>query len=721
MDQPAASTAGERLEAPPDVAPSAPPTAALEAGPRYLNRELQWLEFNRRVLHEALDERTPLMERVRFLSIYNSNLDEFFMKRVGGLCRQRAAGLLSRTADGRTPQEQLQAIRRAVEPQLVKLAECFQQSLHPALTANGVHLLEWSQLADAERQRARAYFRANVFPVLTPLAVDPGHPFPFISNLTTSLGVMLRHPDREEKLFARVKVPDVLPAWVRVNAAEDGGHRFLRLADLIRHNLQDLFPNMVLLGVMPFRVTRNADVEHDEDDAEDLLEMVEEELRQRRFARAVRLEHGPHPHPWILKVLVDQLELADDDVYEMPVELDYTSLGQIADLNLPALKYRPHVPAVPPLLGDEDLDLFSTIRNGDVLVHMPYESFNASVERFILAAADDPKVLAIKMTVYRTGENSPFIHALVRAAQSGKQVVCLVELKARFDEERNIYWAHQLEKVGVHVVYGVVGLKTHNKTALVVRQEPEGLRLYAHIGTGNYNSTTARLYTDLGLLTCRLEITEDLVEVFHFLTGRSLKREYRKLLVAPVTMRDRFLEMIRREAAHARDGRPAQIYAKMNQLEDGPVIEALYEASQAGVNIDLVVRGFCCLRPGVPGMSERIRVSSVIGRFLEHSRIYFFRNGAEDPLDGDFFIGSADWMYRNLSSRVEVVAPIEGRALRERLWEILQVMRRDQRQAWDMHPDGTYVQRTPPHDSEGPEAAGTHQALINLARKRAGL
>ncbi|MCZ7644407.1 MAG: polyphosphate kinase 1 [Planctomycetota bacterium] len=382
---------------------------------------------------------------------------------------------------------------------------------------------------------------------------------------------------------------------------------------------------------MPFRLTRNADIEHDEEDAEDLLELVEEELRQRRFARAVRLEHGPEPHPWILDFLMGQLQLSKHDVYEMPQLLDYTDLSAIADLNLPELKFKPWAPGPSLALGDEDGDVFSAIRRGDILVHHPYESFTSTVERFVLAAADDPKVLAIKMTVYRTGDNSPFIHALIRAAQNGKQVVCLVELKARFDEERNIYWAHQLEKAGVHVVYGMVGLKTHNKTALVIRQEADGLRLYAHLGTGNYNSSTARLYTDLGLFTCNREIAEDLVEVFHFLTGRSLKREYRKLLVAPVTMKERFLEMIRREIDHKLAGRPAAIVAKMNQLEDIPIMDALYEASREGVPIELIVRGFCCIRPGVPGMSENIKVSSVIGRFLEHSRIFHFRNGAEDP------------------------------------------------------------------------------------------
>jgi len=531
--------------------------------------------------------------------------------------------------------------------------------------------------------------------------------------------VTLRHPEQEGRLFARIKVPEVFPAWIRLAAeGADGRHDFVSLVDVIRHNLDDLFPDMQVLSVMPFRVTRNADVERDEEDAEDLLEMIEQELRRRRFEKAIRLEHGPDPDPWIREFLMTELELAEDDVYELPGELDYGDLKTIADLALAPLRFEPWTPQVPPALADPEADIFSLIRRGDILVHHPYESFGASVERFIRAGAEDPHVLAIKMTVYRTGDESPFIHTLIRAAEQGKQVACLVELKARFDEERNILCAQALEKAGVHVVYGLVGLKTHTKTALIVRREADGLRCYAHIGTGNYHAQTAKLYTDLSLLTCRPELAEDLVELFNHLTGRALSRGYRRLLVAPVNMKARFLEMIDREADHARAGRPARIVAKMNSLEDRSICRALYRAGQAGVDIDLIVRGFCSLRPGVPGLSNRIRVVSVIGRFLEHSRIFHFGNGAADPLDGEFYIGSADWMYRNLLARVEAVTPIEGRPLREKCWEILNLMLRDPRQAWDMQPDGSYVQRRPTPGAVDPLAAGTHHVLMALTRER---
>jgi polyphosphate kinase len=451
---------------------------------------------------------------------------------------------------------------------------------------------------------------------------------------------------------------------------------------------------MAIVEVMPFRVTRNADLERDEEEAEDLLELMEEELRQRRFAKVVRLEHGANANAWMLDFLTRELELTAEDVYQEMAELDYDDLKPICDVNIPALRYEPWTPVVPAVLADDEGDIFNIIRHGDVMIHLPYESFNASVERFVKSAAADPKVLAIKMTLYRTGDDSPFIPMLIHAAEARKQVVCLVELKARFDEERNILLANKLEKAGVHVVYGIVGLKTHSKACLVVRQDSDGIRCYAHIGTGNYNASTARLYSDLGLLTCDAQITHDVVELFHYLTGRSLKRDYHKLMVAPVNMQSRFLELIEREIEHQKQGRPAHIIAKMNALEERKVCRALYRASQAGVRIDLIVRGFCSLRPGVSGLSENIRVISVIGRFLEHSRLFYFRNGAAREAEGEFFIGSGDWMYRNLLARVEATVPIENTVLRARCWHILQTILRDQRQAWDMQSDGTYVQRT---------------------------
>lgn len=665
----------------------------LSSETEFTNREIGWLNFNRRVLHEAVDPRTPLLERVRFMSICNSNLDEFFMKRVGGLKRQVAIGISPKSSDGKTPVQQLQEIRIQVLQLLHEKAHLFGKELRPALRAAGIHLLDWNELSAKEKEWTQKYYVKNVFPVLTPLSVDPGHPFPFISNLSTSLGVTLKHPEREEKLFARVKVPQVLAQWVRVEGPSDS-YRFVSLLDVITANMEGLFPSMQVLGIMPFRLTRNADITRDEEDAEDLLLMIEEELRMRRFAEVVRLEHGPNPDPWMLKFLMEELELSEDDVYELKEELDYTSLNIVADLKIPHLKFEPWTPVVPtPFTDDDPQSIFNLLKHSDQLVHHPFESFASTVEKFIRVACDDPKVLAIKMTLYRTGDNSPFIKSLIRAAEEGKQVVCLVELKARFDEERNIYWAQELENAGVHVVYGVVGLKTHAKTALVVRQEADGLRCYAHIGTGNYNAATAKFYTDLGLLTAREEITSELVEFFHFLTGRSLKNNYDNLLIAPVNMFSKFKQMIEREAEHAKAGRPAQIFAKMNNMEENDIAMALYNASQRGVEIDLVVRGFCCLRPGVVGLSERVRVMSVIGRFLEHSRFFYFRNGAIDPLDGEFFIGSADWMYRNLHARVECVVPIKERALREKLWELVQTHLKDQRQTWDMHLDGSYVQR----------------------------
>jgi len=713
----------------------------------YLNRELSWLEFNRRVLHEALDERTPLLERVAFLAIFNSNLDEYYQKRVGGLKRQLAAKVSRRSPDGMTAAEQLAAIRQCVLPMFRLQAECFEQALKPDLAKHGIHLLKWKQLKKKQRALAADYFKRNLFPVLTPLAVDPGHPFPFISNLSTSLGVLLSSANAEqnrleqERLrtgvdpetgetssyhFARVKVPEVLPGWVRLDDGSDPGdddeHLFVSLEEIIRHNLDDLFHGLEIIESQPFRVTRNADVERDEEDAEDLLELIEQELRDRRFAQAVRLEVSDDPKRPMNRLLADELDLQEQDIYQMPGELDYNDLWAIYGLSKPELKHDPWKPVVPSRLADTEADIFSIIRAGDVLVHHPYESFSSSVERFIHAAATDPKVIAIKLTLYRTSDDSPFIPDIIRAAESGKQVVCLVELKARFDEERNVQLAHRLEKAGVHVVYGVVGLKTHTKTSLVVRHESDGMRCYAHIGTGNYHSKTASLYTDLGLFTADPVITADMIELFHFLTGMSQHREFKKLMIAPTNMRARFVDKIDREIAHCkgwkkRGADPADpnrptIIAKMNSLEDRGICKKLYEASQAGVRIKLIVRGFCTLRPGVPGLSDNITVISVIGRFLEHSRIFYFHNKG----DCEYYIGSADWMYRNLDNRVECIAPISDPKLQARLKMIIDTLLADQRQAWDMQPDGIYVQRQP--DPADPDSAiGTHQRLMDQARK----
>ncbi|MEM0913141.1 MAG: polyphosphate kinase 1 [Planctomycetota bacterium] len=723
---------------PVDPAPAVPD--AIDSDERFLNRETAWLEFNRRVLHEALDDRTPVLERCGFLAIFNSNLDEFFQKRVGGLKRQIDTGTATRSYDGKTPQEQLKGIRDMVRPMLDRQAECYDNEICPALAEQGVHLLRWSELSTADRQRAVAYYRRNLFPVLTPLAVDPGHPFPFISNLSTSLGVMMRAPESQAMdpttprdpasagvQFARVKVPAVLPGWIPLHSEDDAselGYRFVSLEELVRYNLGDLFEGMQIEAVEPFRITRNADVDREEEDAEDLLEMISQELRDRRFARVCRLEVDDDPHLPINRVLIQQLDLHEKDVYQMPALLDYNPMWQLHKLNLPKLKYKPWTPVVPARLADDDTDFFSVIRTGDLMVHHPYESFGASVERFIAAAANDPAVVAIKLTLYRTADDSPFLPNLIKAAEAGKQVVCLVELKARFDEERNVQIARRLEKAGVHVVYGVVGLKTHTKTSLVVRQEQEGMRCYAHIGTGNYNAKTANLYTDLGLFTCDTRLTDDIVDLFHFLTGRSHSRTFKHLLIAPVNMRKRFNELINQEIEHAHawkergadpdDPNRPRITCKMNSLEDLDICERLYAASQAGVAIELIVRGFCCLRPGVPGLSENIRVISVIGRFLEHSRIYRFHNAGQP----EHFIGSADWMYRNLNNRVECITPIYEPDLKARLDEILAIVINDPRQAWDMKPDGTYTQRRPAGSDDDQELSiGTHRLLMALAKR----
>ncbi|MFM7050650.1 MAG: polyphosphate kinase 1, partial [Planctomycetota bacterium] len=632
-----------------------------------------------------------------------------------GLRRQIDAGVGSPPWEPLTPTEQMVLIRERVLEQTALATTAYRDTIVPLLCAQQVELLGWKQLTDAERVEAEQWYRRNVFPILTPLAVDPGHRFPFISNMSVSLGVLLRRPGETEALFARVKVPELGARLFRFG----NSRRFVSLQEVIAHNLDDLFPGMEIAEVLPFRVTRNAETERDNEDAEDLLEQIQQQLRERRFARVVRLEVGARPNERIMRFLEDELGLGDDDLYETHGMLDWGTLNELADLDMPEHRWPKWSPVAPAGLDDEDADLFARIREGDLLVHHPYESFDHTVERFIEQAAADPKVLAIKQALYRTSGDSPFIPSLIRAAESGKQVAVLVELRARFDEARNILWARKLEDAGVHVAYGVVGYKTHTKAALVVRQEQGGIRSYAHIGTGNYNSKTARLYEDIGLLTADPEITEDLIGLFNYMTGRSRQTEYRRLLVAPVAMKRRFVEMIEREGELAAQGRGGRIVAKMNQLEDRSVTDALYKASRQGARIDLVIRGFCCIRPGVKGLSENIRVTSTIGRFLEHSRIFWFGNGQSDPLDGEFYIGSADWMYRNLNTRVECAAPITERRHRERLWEILEMHLTDRRQRWVMRGDGSYDLSEAPGaaraDDVDPDLLGTHQRLMQAA------
>lgn len=672
------------------------------------DRDMSWLEFNRRVLHEALDERTPLLERAKFLAIFTSNLDEFFMKRMAVLREEESAAR----------RELLDRIRARLEPMLSQQAVQFRDHIVPGLAAHGIHLRRWTELTPEQRVEANAYFDGQVSPALTPLIIHPTQPFPFFSNLSLSLALVMWDPHSNESIDARVKVPTELPQWVELKCGVAAGERlFVRLHAVIRENAEKLYPGMRILSTTLFRLTRDAEVEVSEDAFQGLREMVREQIRQRRFEPAVRLEFGASPDPRLRDMLQKRFALTDNEVYELAEELDYTSLFQIAAIDAPALRDSPWIPTTPLRFADE-ANIFDVIRDGDVLVHHPYESFDESVERFISSAASDARTVAIKMTVYRVGDDTPFVRSLIKAAESGKQVACVIELKARFDEERNLHWATELERAGAHVTVGNMNLKTHAKVALVVRKEPGGLRSYAHIGTGNYHVRTARLYTDIGLLTCDPLITADVVTLFHQLTGHSVTPAFKQLLVAPISMRERFLAMIRREIEHQLEGRPARIIAKMNQLEDLEIIAALCDASRAGVSIDLIVRGFCCVLPGIPGATENLRVRSIIGRFLEHSRIWYFAAGAEQALDGEFLIGSADWMYRNLSSRVEVVTPVTSRSARERLWEILDIALRDQRQAWMLDSTGTYQQLKPSMRSDGPEAAGTQHTLIELTKRR---
>jgi polyphosphate kinase len=675
----------------------------------WIDRDLGWLDFNDRVLAEALDDRTPLLERAKFLAIFTSNLDEFFMKRIAVL-RGEAAQKRDRL---------LADIRQRLVESLQRQADCFRDRLLPELAAHGIHLRKWDDLTGAQKEEAGSYFDSEISPALTPLVFDPAHAFPFLSNLSTSLAFVLYDPERETTSYARIKVPGVLKQWIPLEAGvEPAQMLFVPLYDVIRGNVQKLYAGMKLTGTTLFRLTRDAEVEIDDDSDEAIRDLVEEQIRQRRYEPVVRLEFAPGSDASIREMLRTRFRLAASDVYEMPGELDHTSLFQIASLPVPALRDPAWNPLPPVALQNCDGDIFAAIREADVLVHHPYESFEDSVEHFIAAAAEDPETVAVKMTAYRVGDDTPFVKSLVKAAEGGKQVACVIEIKARFDEERNLHWAAELERVGAHVTFGVAGLKTHAKLALVVRKEAAGLRSYVHIGTGNYHVRTARLYADFGLFTCNPVITRDVVNLFHYLTGHSQNPTCPTLLVAPATMRPGLLDLIRREASNKRAGLPARIIAKMNQLEDPEMIEALCEAASAGVPVDLIIRGFCCLRPGVPERTDGIRVRSIIGRFLEHSRIFHFAAGNEDPVQGEFFIGSADWMFRNLSKRVEVVTPIVDPEAKAKLWEVLDICLRDRRQAWALGEDGRYRQLPPEGAAQGPEARGTHETLMELARRR---
>jgi polyphosphate kinase len=655
---------------------------------RFLNRELSWLDFNARVLELAEDETLPLLERVKFLSIFASNLDEFYMVRIAGLKRRQTTGLSVRSPDGLAIREQLELIGQRTQDLVQRHADVFIKDVAPRLEGEGIRIVHWEDLADEDTRRLREYFRDQVFPVLTPLAVDPAHPFPYISGLSLNLAVMVRDPDSGVSHFARVKVPNNVPRFVAVGPT-DRTATFLPLEDLIAAHLPQLFPGLDVVSHHLFRVTRNADVEVEEDRDEDLLQALERELARRRFGSAVRLEVTESMDPQILDVLLSEMEMKPGDVLHVPGLLDLAALMSLYDLDRPELKDDPFVPATHPRLseGETPKSVFATLREGDVLVQHPYYSFATSVQRFIEQAAADPQVLAIKQTLYRTSGDSPIVTALIEAAEAGKQVVVLVEIKARFDEEANITWARSLEKAGCHVVYGLVGLKTHCKTALVVRREHGVLRRYCHIGTGNYNPKTARLYEDLGILTADPRVGADLTDLFNTLTGYSRQTNYRMLMVAPHGIRTGLLEKIRREARHAAEGKGSGIRFKLNSLVDERIIDALYDASAAGVPIELLIRGICSLRPGVPDLSETIRVRSIVGRFLEHSRVMSFDNDGEP----EWWLGSADLMHRNLDRRVEVLLRLcDESASRELAGMFDKAMAPDVK-SWQLAADGTWL------------------------------
>lgn len=669
------------------------------------NRELSWIEFNRRVLEEALDRRRPLLERVKFLAIFSTNLDEFFMIRVSALKGQVESETAIVSPDGMSPQEQLLQISKKLRPLLEEQMSCLRDDLLQELARHGIRIVDYEDLPASSRVEIDSYFQQNIFPVLTPLAVDPSHPFPYISNLSLNLAVFVASQEEDTPpRFARIKVPPVIPRLLPVSGS---GHQFVLLEQVIKANLHWLFPDMELLACHPFRMTRDAELEIEEDEADDLLKTVEAQLRQRRFGSCVRLEVDTTMPASMVNYLRQALDLEENDVYTIDGPLNVSDFMALYKLDYPHLKDKSFTPAVPAVLNSDE-SIFDVLRRQDILLHHPYDSFNPVVD-FIRSAATDPKVLAIKQTLYRTSGDSPIVQALIEASESGKQVAAIVELKARFDEENNITWARKMERSGVHVVYGLLGVKTHSKVALVVRQEEGVIRRYVHLGTGNYNPTTAKIYTDFGLLTSNPEIGADATDLFNYLTGYSRQRKFRKLLIAPINLREKMLAMIEREIEHHRQGRPSRIIVKINSLTDTKIIRTLYEASQAGVMIDLIVRGICCLKPGLPGISDTIRVISIVGRFLEHSRVFYFANGGQE----EFYVGSADWMQRNMDRRIEVVFPVEDEKLKQRLKvEILETTLMDNTGARLLHPDGSYERLTP---GNGEEAVDSQKIFLQLA------
>ena len=698
---------------------------------RFFDRELSWLKFNKRVLELAQDETIPIIERASFAAIFASNLDEFFMVRVAGLKRRIDTGIAVTSASGLSPRQQMRAISEQAHRLQDEHAHYVVDTILPELAKQNIQLLGWDKLTIAEQERLSRYFRQQVFPVLTPLAVDPAHPFPYISGGSINLAVLVENPTSGKSHFARVKIPDNLDRLVPVDdmtedEAEDVRYGFITMENLIIAHLETLFPGMIIKEARSFRVTRNEDIEVEEDDAENLLNAIEKELLRRRFGPPIRLEISDETSPFLSQLLADQMGVTPDEVYRLPAPLDATVLFELGGIDRPDLKFPPFVPTTNRQIAEVESsraqDIFAAIRERDILLHHPYDSFSTSVQAFLAQAAADPKVLAIKQTLYRTSSNSPIIDALIDAAHAGKQVLALVELKARFDEDANIAWARKLERAGVHVVYGIVGLKTHCKLSLVVRQEADGLKRYCHVGTGNYNPKTARQYTDLGLLTCDPVVGQDMTRLFNQLSGYAPKSSFHRLLVAPRTVRSGLIQRIRREEDAARAGKEAWIKIKVNSIVDEKTIDALYRASQAGVKIDIVERGICSLKPSVPGLSENIRVRSILGRFLEHSRIYAFANSdgpqiGEGPIAGpEVWIGSADLMHRNLDRRVEALVRITAPEQIDELIKYIDLQMADTTSSWHMEPDGTYVRHS--KDEEGRPLVDSQEYLIRKHQRR---
>ena len=698
---------------------------------RFFDRELSWLKFNQRVLECAENEDMPLLERANFAAIFASNLDEFFMVRVAGLKRRIDSGIAVPSAAGLSPRQQLRAISETAHRLQDEHAHYTIDTILPELEKERIVLLTWDKLTSSEQERLSRYYRQQVFPVLTPLAVDPAHPFPYISGGSINLAVIVENPASGKSHFARVKIPGNLPRLVPVDdmtdeESKDERYGFIAMEKLIAAHLESLFPGMIIKEARSFRVTRNEDIDVEEDDAENLLNAMEKELLRRRFGPPIRLEITDTTSPFLSQLLANQLGVSQDEVYRLPSPLDLTVLFELGSVDRPDLKNRPFVPTTNRQIAEVESsraqDIFAAIRERDILLHHPYDSFSTSVQAFLAQAAADPKVLAIKQTLYRTSSNSPIIDALIDAAHAGKQVLALVEIKARFDEDANIAWARKLERAGVHVVYGIVGLKTHCKLIEVVRQEADGLRRYCHVGTGNYNPKTARLYTDLGLLTCDPVVGQDLTRLFNQLSGYAPKSSFHRLLVAPRTVRTGLIQRIRREEDAARAGKEAWIKIKVNSIVDEKTIDALYRASQAGVKIDIVERGICALKPGVPGLSENIRVRSILGRFLEHSRIYAFCNAdgpqiGEGPASGpEVYIGSADLMHRNLDRRVEALVRVTAPEQIDELIKYVDLQMADSTMSWHMQPDGTYVLHT--KDDEGRPLVDSQEYLIRKHQRR---